>query len=154
MSIEQIKETILSWETMLSKRMKKYIHYRSMRNFILHFDDIKNSKVQEKILALLSEYIEEVKTNHYDFEAESSYHLARKYLSDLSDYFREYSNFMQVIKVQNVFLYGILGDGLLYLVGFLSKIWYIPIVTVFLLLYYLFISIFKEPQRRVYGLFY
>jgi hypothetical protein len=154
MEVEQIKETIISWESMLSKRMKKYIHYRSMRNFILHFNDVTNSKAQEKILTLLSEYVEEVKANDYDFEAESSYHLARKYLGNLSDYFREYSNFMRVLRIQNVFLWGILGDSLLYLAGFLSKIWYMPVVTIFLFSYYLFISIFKAPQRRVYGIFY
>src|SRR5882762_8653321 len=100
MEIEQIKEAIISWDSMLSQRMKKYIHYRSMRNFVFHYDEIQNKKTQDKICFLLSEYIEEVMANDYDFEAGSSYDLARKYLSKLSDYYREYSNFIGVIKIK------------------------------------------------------
>jgi hypothetical protein len=39
-------------------------------------------------MALLSDYIEEVRTSDYDFETESSYHLARKYLTELSNYLK------------------------------------------------------------------
>jgi len=154
MEIEQIKETIMAWDTMLSQRMKKYIHYRSMRNFVLHYDEIQSQNVQDKISLLLSDYIKEVEGSDYDFDAESSYYLARKYLSKLSEYYKEYSNFIGVLKIKTVFLWGILGDSLLYLSGLLSNLWYIPVVTVGLFLYYLFIAIFKEPQGRVYGLYY
>lgn len=154
MEIEQIKETIISWDTMLSQQMKKYIHYRSMRNFVSHYDEVKNVRAKEKICSLLSSYIEEVKANDYSFEGYSSGDLAKKYLFELAEYYREYSNFMRGIRIQMVFLFGIMGDSLLYFTGVLADIWHIPIVTVGLLMYYLFITIFKEPKGRVYGMFY
>ena len=144
----------MAWDTMLSQRMKKYIHYRSMRNFVSHYDDIQSQIARETISILLSEYVKEVQENDYDFDVDSSYHLARKYLSKLSEYYREYSNFIGVLKIKSVLLWGLLGDSLLYLSGLLSHLWYIPIVTVGFFFYYLFVAIFKEPKGRVYGLYY
>jgi hypothetical protein len=50
MNYEEIKDTITEWEFMLSARMKKYIHYRTMRNFVLHVEDIKNEQDRARIL--------------------------------------------------------------------------------------------------------
>ena len=154
MEIEQIKEIILSWDSMLSQRMKKYIHYRSMRNFVFHYDEIDNEKVKNRISNLLTEYIAEVNQNDFDFEAESGYFLAKKYLSPLSDYYKEYLGFTGVMKIKNVFLWGILADSLLYLARYFYNFRYLPYVTISLFLYYLFVSFFKEPKGKVYGMFY
>jgi hypothetical protein len=154
MENDKIEETILSWDTMLSERMKRYLHYKSMKNFVLHFEEIKNGRDRERVLRMLSDYIEEVKENDYSFEGYSSGTLAKKYLFNLAEYYRDTSHFMRNIRIQMVFLYGLLGDSLLYLGGLLRNMWYIPIVTVCLLLYYFFITLFKVPKGRVYGLFY
>src|ERR1700722_10544020 len=105
MNIIESREAILSLDEMLSERMKKYIHYRSMRNFVLHYDEIESPLARESISALLSEYIEEIKSNDYDFEGESSFQLARKYIFKLSDYYKEYSNFMVLMRMQVIILY-------------------------------------------------
>src|ERR1700761_2905636 len=76
----EIKNTILSFGDLLPERMKKYIHYKSMRNFVLHFDEIRGEITREKIIKLLSSYIEEERAKDYDFsEKEESLQLARKY---------------------------------------------------------------------------
>ncbi len=154
MNIIESREAILSLDEMLSERMKKYIHYRSMRNFVLHYDEIESPLARENINVLLSEYIEEIKANDYDFESEASFQLARKYLFKLSSYYKEYSNFTVLIRMQVILLYGILGDSLLYFTKIPSRIWHIPIITICLLLYYLFVFIYKAPKGRVYGIFY
>ena len=154
MEIDEVKEVILSFDTLLSERMKKYIHYRSMRNFCLHFDEIESNVTQEKIRMLLSEYIEEVKANDYDYDGEASLQLARKYLFKISDYYREYSSFVVLMRVKVIILFGLFGDTLLYFTNIPSRILYIPVVTICLLLYFLFIYIFKASKGRVYGIFY
>ncbi len=125
MGINEVKETILSMDTLISERMKKYIHYRSIRNFVIHYDEIQSGAAKEKIRSLLEEYIEEVKAYDYDFEGEASLQLARKYIAKISGYYREYSNFMGIIKIQVILLFGILGDGLLFITGISAKIWHI-----------------------------
>jgi len=54
MEFDIIKEKILFWDTLISDRMKKYIHYKSMRNFILHFDEIRGDIVKVRIVALFT----------------------------------------------------------------------------------------------------
>jgi hypothetical protein len=154
MNVDESKEIILSLDTMLSERMKKYIHYRSMKNFVLHFDEIQSSLAREKVSLLLSEYVEEIKVGNYDFEGEASFQLARKYLFKLSDYYKKYSNFVVLMRLQVILLYGFIGDGLLYFTRIPSRIWHIPIITVCLLLSYLYVIFFKAPKGRVYGIFY
>jgi hypothetical protein len=154
MEIDQVQENILNLESMISERMKKYIHYKSMRNFINHFDEINDKTTQRRILALMYEYFEEIKGSDYDFDVYTSTELAKKYLFDIAEVYKQDSNFMRIIKIQHVFLYGILIDSLLYLSGVLSLFRHIPIVTTVFLFYYLFVAIFKERQGRVYGMFY
>src|SRR5882762_8246690 len=146
MEFDIIKEKILFWDTLISDRMKKYIHYKSMRNFILHFDEIRGDIVKVRIVALLSDYIEEVELNYYSFEPDTSAELAKKYVFQIGEYYRAQSNFIRGIRIQMVFLFGIMGDGLLILAGLLSKVHNIPIVTLGLLLYYLFVAIFKASK--------
>jgi len=154
MEIEQVKNNILNLEGTISDRMKKYIHYKSMRNFINHFDEINDERTKNRIMALMFEYFEEIKASDYDFDVYSSTDLAKKYLFDIAEVYREDSNFMRIIKIQHVFLYGLLIDGLLYLSGVLSFFWHIPIATTGFLFYYLFVVLFKERKGRVYGMYY
>ncbi|MBS1947442.1 MAG: hypothetical protein JST47_06710 [Bacteroidetes bacterium] len=154
MEFEEIKEIILSLEDMTSKRMRTYIHYKSMQNFVEHFHEIKNERAQRKIIDLISEYIEEIKAGNYDFDVHESANLAKRYVFSIAQYYKEDSSFMEMIKLQHVFLYGLLIDSLLYLGGVLSKFWYVPIATSGFLFYYLFVVIIKERKGRVYGMFY
>jgi len=152
--INEIKEFILSLDSRISERMKKYIHYRSMRNFVLHFDEIKSDVVRNQISVLLSNYVEEIQANDYDFEGEASLQLAKDYLFKIADYYKEYSHFMVLMRVKVVLLFGIMGDTLLYFTNIPSRIMHIPIVTICLLVYFLFVKIFKASKGRAYGIFY
>lgn len=139
----------------LSERMKKYVSYRSMCNFLRHFDEIKAEKARMRVRELLSDYVEEVRSQGYDFtRGPGSLQLGRKYLSPLTDFYKEDSNFWPIYQLKTTVLFGLLLDGVLYLTGLSNKIFHLPLVTGVFLLYYLFIKIFKEPQGRVAGLFY
>ncbi len=154
MEIAEAKETILSLDALLSEKIKKYIHYRSMRNFVLHYDEIKNSAAQENISRIFSEYVEDLRVNNYDFEGEASYTLARNYIFVISKYYKEYSNFMAYLRVSVILLFGFTGDSLLYLTGIPDHIFHIPIVTICFFLYQVFVRVIKEPKGRVFGIFY
>ena len=155
MEFAEIKNTILSFEDLLSERMKRYIHYKSMRNFVVHFDEIQGALTRGKIIKLLSSYIEDVRAKDYDFsDKEEGLQLARKYMPTLSGYFKDESNFMAKPSLKLILVTGIIADGALYITGLSSSIFHIPLVTIVLLLYYFFIVVFKEPKGRVYGIFY
>jgi len=154
MEIQEIRENIISLEEKISERMRNYIHYKSIRNFVFHFDEITSEKTQSRIIDLLSEYVQEIRTNNYDFDVYASTDLARRYLFNIAGYYRAELNFIRIIKIRYVFLYGISIDSLLYFSGILRRVWYIPVITSGFLLYYVFVAFFKEPRGRVYGMFY
>ncbi len=58
------------------------------------------------------------------------------------------------MKLSFVLFWGILVDILLLVAGVLGNIKYIPITTLLLLLYFLYLQFFKKQHKLVYGLFY
>jgi hypothetical protein len=132
-----------------------YIHYRSFRNFVLHYDEIKTEHSRSKVHSLLSEYIQDVQANNYDFsERFKTGILVRKYLWNLAAFYKEDSNFMPYLGFNYLLFSGIIVNAILYFTGLNAIICRIPVVTIILLLYHLFVVVFKVPKGRVYGLFY
>ena len=155
MEFDEVAAAILSFDELLSEKWKDGIHYRSMKNFIRHFDEIKSEAAKGRICNFLSDYVEEVRAHHYDFSQRGErLMLARKYLLPIADYYKEDSKFMQIPTLKYILATGILGDGFLYITGLSTRIWHWPVVTTIQLLYYFFILIFKKPDGRVYGFSY
>jgi len=152
--IQEIKEIIFAWDVLLNAKEKKYIHYRSMRNFVLHFSDISNQILQNKILVVLNEYVDEIRGATFVIESDSSYFFAKKYLRPLSEYYHDNAQFVRIFQINAVITYGLMLDILLYLSRLFSKIEPIPLVTLGFFFYYLFVKIFKERKGRVYGYYY
>ena len=154
MDIDEIKKSVLLIEDKTSLKMRRAIHYNSIRNFTIHFDEIKSNGSRKEILNLLKSYLEVIEAQNYDVESDSSIDLARKYVFPIGDYFKDESNFVKTFHLRNVIVYGIMIDSLLLISGLLKKISYIPIFTLGFLFYEFFVMIFKEPKNRVYGLYY
>ena len=154
MDINEITETIGSWDNHLSPIQKKYIHYNSFRNFILYFPEIPGTDAKEDIVRLLEKYITDVKENDFYFDANTGLDLANKYMTGISNYYSLYLNFKSKIKITDVLIWGFMGDSILYLTGFSKKIAYVPIIMLALLSYYILVYCFKERKNKVYGLFY
>lgn len=152
MEIEELERKIEKWQVDLSSTEKKYIHYYSMRNFVFHYSEI-NDRTKIKVLNLFEDYAYEVEHAAFDFDKEESYELANKYMNPIANSYSDLG-FKLYMKLSFVIFSGILVDILLLVAGVLSKIKYIPITTVFLLLYYLYLQFFKKPHKLVYGLFY
>jgi hypothetical protein len=49
MDFTEIKEEIFSFDNLTLERMKRYIHYRSIRNLVWHFDDIKSEMARKRV---------------------------------------------------------------------------------------------------------
>ena len=154
MDIQEIKQKIESWEDILLVNQKHYIHYQSMRNFISHFNRLPTKIIQDKVILILTEYVEEVEANNFEYDLNNGYDLADNYLRKISNYYYDFLGFKPVLKLKFVLFYGIIADSILYLIGFLTKIYYIPLVTSILFLYFLFLLFFKRNKKLVYGLYY
>lgn len=121
MDIDEIKKSVLLIEDKTSLKMRRAIHYNSIRNFTIHFDEIKSNGSRKEILNLLKSYLEVIEAQNYDVESDSSIDLARKYVFPIGDYFKDESNFVKTFHLRNVIVYGIMIDSLLLISGLLKK---------------------------------
>lgn len=151
MDEDEIRETILSWDEMLPDKMKMYIHYRSIQGFLFNVDKIPGDIDKPKILALLEEYIEEVKAGDYDFRGAESVELARKYLDPIAKYFLGGPRFYYHIGLDLTIIISVLGDGFLYITTISARFHHIPVVTILFFSYYFFQRIYLIPRKRTYG---
>ena len=154
MDIEELKERFLLLDGKTSERMRRYVHYKSMRNFLNHFDEIESASAKQKIILFMDGYFNEIEAGGYIFDSYESADLAKKYILNISGYYKTDSNFMRNLRFSSVVIYGFMADSLLFLSGFLSHFHHIPVATTIFLSYYLFIVLFKVRPGRVYGLFY
>ncbi|HUZ60724.1 MAG TPA: hypothetical protein VMU83_18280 [Hanamia sp.] len=152
MDFQDVEAKFDIWKYNLSTDEKKYIHYNSMKIFLYHYNNI-NDRKKKIVLSLFENYILEVEDANFSFSKDESLGLANKYINKLADIYTGLG-FKLNIKLSFVFWWGILADILLLIIGILPKIRYIPIITISLLLYYLYLQIFKKPSKLVYGIFY
>jgi hypothetical protein len=115
MGIEDIREKIMSWDDFLTTKQKKNIHFFSMRNFVFHYDHIPDEKIKEKVIFLLSEYVNEMEDSSFEYKGIDSYELTNRYMNKISEIYTTYLGFKSFLKFRFVLIFGILGDGLLYI---------------------------------------
>ena len=154
MEIVEIREKIMSWEDFLTEEQKKNIHFFSMRNFVFHFDHLPNERIKEKIIFDLSEYVDEVERNSFDYKGIQSYDLTVKYMNKISEIYKTHLGFKSFLKFRFVLIFGILGDGILYVFLHNEINYYFPIIFLLLLTYYLYTKFFFERKKKVFGIFY
>jgi predicted transport protein len=61
MEYSEIRDAIESFDKIQPAKLKRYIHYRSFRNFVTHFVEIRDDKTRELVLRLLSGYVDDVR---------------------------------------------------------------------------------------------
>lgn len=152
MNIHDIEAKFNFWDFNLSLDEKKYIHYNSMKNFLYNYNNI-NDRKKERVLDLFENYITEIERANFYFTKEESLELANKYINKIADIFTGLG-FKINVKFGFVIWWGILSDILLLILGILSHIKYLPITTILLFFYYMYLQLFKKPKKLVYGIFY
>jgi hypothetical protein len=152
MSIHDIEAKFNVWNSDLSPDEKKYIHFNSMNNFLYHYNNI-NDRKKEKVLGLFDNYVLEIEKANFYFNKDDSLELANKYVNKIADIFSGLG-FKLNVRLSFVLWWGILADILLLVLGILSEIKYLPITTILLFLYYVYLQLFKKPRKLIYGIFY
>ena len=137
----------------LTASQKKYIHYTSILNFLTHYQKISDKIARSRITTLLNAYYEEIEKANFDFDRNSGYGLGIRYLAELGRIYSIHVGFRQELKIGSVLLWGIMADSLLLLSGVLKKVFFIPISTIVLLLWYGHLLKLKR-EGKLYGLFY
>jgi hypothetical protein len=154
MTSEEAFENFLEFNSKLeiinnntSKEDKKRIHYKSLRNFIYHYNSSKKGKT--KCTELLKEYLELIEKQNYYFTEEQSKAAYDFYIGPLAqDFYSRYVNFSAAFSIISFVL--LLGIPVYFTwLIFHSKI----ILIAMLVLYFIYyVNYFlKYSSKKIYG---
>src|ERR1700744_4904413 len=150
----EIREAIGSFDTIRPEKLKRFIHYRSFRNFVAHFDESRDDRTKSFVLGLLSDYIGEVRNKKdHDFTAPHDWkHLAKAYLNPLARIYGKKYGYSIIIPLLWTLIIGLIGDGILYILQSILSVQHVLFFTFGMLLYYCYVRFIKAPMGRVWGL--
>src|SRR5579872_4290858 len=112
----EIKDALQSFDANTPDKLKRYIHYRSFKNFVTHFDEVREDKTKSYVLGLLSDYVDDVRNREdHDFSAPTDWkRLAKAYLNPLSRIYTKGHGFVTSISLLWAVIIGVIGDAILY----------------------------------------
>lgn len=154
MTIQEIRKILENWDECLTVRQKRYIHFKSLRNFAFHFDNLPNEGTKEIALDYLNEYIEEVQANDATLTSSESYLLANNIMNKIADIYSTHLNFKSTLELRFVILFSVVGDTILYFLLKDRLSFFVPLISITLLTYYLWRKLRLEKKRLLFGLFY
>ena len=153
MDILSIKEELTKLNSDLYPNQKKYISFRSVRNFVFHFEELKSQGSKDIVVELLTEYLKVIKEKDYYFDRPAGFDLGIRFLRPISQIYVTDVRFIRRMSTSGTFITGVMVDSLLLIAGVLRNLDYIPITLVVLCSWRIY-QIKLEKKFKVYGLFY
>ncbi|MBV9963047.1 MAG: hypothetical protein JO072_12435 [Parafilimonas sp.] len=130
-----------------SPQEKKYIHFKSFRNFIHYYNLTKKEK--NKITELLEQYIAMIESKDYILSKEESKDAYNKYIRPLGyQYYRKHLNFSIVSSIHFIVLFLIVPNAF---VWFIFRNTIISSLVLFFSLCYIINYSTKYFNNKVYG---
>jgi len=134
----------------LNVKEKKYIHYRSLKNFILHVDDIVSEDDNYKSKCILNEYLDIVENSIGNIDSVITTNLFVDYLYPLGEIYKEVG-FKRMFALKYSVIFSFIIDAA---VGFIFFKFPYPILTIIVLVNYLIKQKKEMASSKVYSMFY
>jgi hypothetical protein len=129
---------------------RKYYCLKSIKNFLYHFDEVKDKQFQKDILELLNGYLQEVDHSPI-YNMLDGTELCNKYIYPVGKIYERFYNFMPYIRKSSIIYLASFFIVTIYIFN-LPLISYVFVSACFLG-YYSYIMI-KARQKRTYGFCY
>lgn len=139
----------------LNKKEQSYLCLRSIENFLLYFDQLQQYKI--KVEQLLIDYfnsIDEILNNGDIINFETCKFLVRDYILSIGRCYRIEEDFKLRSSLSGVLFWGLQIDILLLIFKLLKEVNYIPMTTLFFLVWWIYQQIFFTRKHKVYGVKY
>lgn len=149
--IQVFKEKINNLKLSLNESQLNSIHFQSVNNFLKYFCSIKNEAIQQKIITYLNGYFREIEEKQYDLVQSDSNEIYQKYIMQIGTLYNAELDFKIYIRPKVALFFGVHVDLLLLIFGLLKRVYYIPVITVLLTGYFLYIHVFYKARGKIYG---
>jgi hypothetical protein len=151
MFAEKYLELLQNLKERLSPDLLEKIHYRSVTNFLIHFEKLSNKDI---VRILIIRYFEEIRDHDYIIDRDLSRDLFHKYLAQIGKYYNFQLGFKSFMPFKYSIGVAIIIDGVVLFLGILKKIYYIPITTILGTLGHEYLYFFYGKKNRLFGLYY
>jgi hypothetical protein len=134
----------------LDDKKKRYIHFKSLNNFIIHIDEFKIHKDEQYCEQKINEYLEIIANRETVIDSATGVYFFEMFISPLGNKFKELG-FKSIVPIKYLFLFSLMIDSLLYIGFFILPY---PIVTICVCLYNLVLKRRLYHKHMVYGIYY
>ena len=150
--MKELKQRLDAIKTEITEEQRSLFSLSSIDNFISYYSCLNH--YQSEVYNLLQSYLNVVEEHKDEIDKATSKEIGIKYVMKIGYYYSAFVGFKMKMKLDFAVFWGVMADLLLLLSGLLSKVFFIPIVTLFLLLYWTYIKLFFERKKKVFAVGY
>lgn len=150
--MEELQEKLVEIQDQITAEQQKLFSLKSIDNFLKYYSLIKY--YQSDVYNLLIDYFKEMKDFEYEIDKETSTQLGINYVMKIGYYYSGQAGFKMKMNLDFAIFWGALIDLLLLSSGLLSKVFYLPISTLVLIMYWSYLRIFYESRNKVFAVRY
>ncbi len=148
----QFQEKVNELRINLNEEQQKMLSLNSIHNFLIFYDKLTEYKTE--VEQLLFGYFQKIEEENYIVDKKTSTEIAFDYVMKIGSYYTLNLGFKVQMKLSFALFWGIHADAVLLIIGLLSKVYYIPIVTLLLLSRWWYLKVFYEKKNRVHNVRY
>lgn len=147
--MENFATALINIKDNFDDKALKFIHYRSLSNFVTHFDEIKNGSEKITIQNLLQNYLLEINDIEV-FTPEDSNRLFLNYINKLGMIYSRLLGFKLRTR-GSAFSIGIFLDLIVLWICLSNNILFIPFFSLLILYFFLNDKLYLSKKKLVYG---
>lgn len=148
--ISSIKQTVKELKNRLTQQEQDLIYFNSVENFVIYLDKFDNEIEKRKVIELIESYLKQIEENNFSFSRNERKEILQNFINPIAFYYIHKFRFKLYIKLRGLIFMGLNIDIILLIFGVLKNIYFIPIATLILFAYWLYIKIFYVSKNKVY----
>ena len=134
-----------------SKKERHYLHFQSVKNFVLNIESFSNSDTKKKATEILENYFLSLEKANYQLDRKDGLNFFYTHITKLGQLYSYYQNFHIVSYLWYAIIWGLILDFVCLVSGISANFFYVPIFTFGLFLQNRF-KYFKYVKRnKAYG---
>lgn len=149
-TISEFRNCLLKKVTTLNKRERKYIHFNSLKNFLIHYDRLPDH-IKVKSAEILLDYYRLLIDKNWVLNLAEAKQIYLSHVIKIGSDYNHYLQFQVLMSLRSAVLGGLLIDVFLLVVGILKNIWFVPITTLILTGYNRYLMLKYEKINKLYG---
>lgn len=148
--LTELKSKEYEFSKLLTSKKQNLIRFKSIKNFLLYFDQLENATEKRKIISLIEQYFLQIEENTFSYQISEKRQILKEFINPIAFYCIREFHFKFYINLKSSIFIGLNIDLVLWLLGVLKNVSYIPFCTIISFLYWAYVKIFFERKNKVY----